>query len=130
MPSTVLNITRRDDVTIVCLTADLPNAAVPLVTEAGQRIRDLVREGAFKKLLIDFSVVEFLGSLFLDELVLAQAELAGDDTRRMALCNVNDHTREVLHVTRLEKHFELCESPSDCPELLPDDEENLCGCDG
>jgi anti-anti-sigma factor len=75
------------------------------VAGVGQRLRELVRDGNCRKLVLNFSRVESLTSAMLGEFVLLFKDIdaAGG---RMAFCNVDPFLGQI---------FQLCQMPQQIP---------------
>lgn len=62
---------------------------------------ELLQRSAINKVVIDFSASKFFGSTMLGAMIKLWKRISASQGK-MALCNLSDHEREVLKVTKLD----------------------------
>jgi anti-sigma B factor antagonist len=94
----------QNDIAIISFTKDhiLSEGDVKSIEES---VLPLVRNGAHRKLLIDFSNVNFLSSAVLGTLIRILSTMKKYNGR-LVLCSINDKVFEIFKITRLNQIFE------------------------
>jgi len=75
----------------------------------------LRRRPETQAVIVNLSMVQYIGSTFLDRLIMAKKRLAAAGVR-LVLCGFNPVVGEVFRVTRLDRFFEIAEAEA----VLPD----------
>jgi len=72
----------------------------------GEQLFGLVDEGGYRKILLNFSNVEYLSSAALGKLITLNKKLtqAGG---KLILCNIDSQIYEVFEITKLDKFFKI-----------------------
>jgi anti-anti-sigma factor len=81
-------------------TLDLEYSDIALVVESLARNRPGVH------VIVNLSLVSYIGSTFLDRLIISKKRLAAVNGR-LILCGFNDAIHEVFRITRLDGFFEI-----------------------
>jgi len=73
----------------------------------GEQLFGLVDESGRKRLLLNFSNVEYMSSAALGKLITLnkKVQAAGG---KLVLCNIDPQIREVFEITKLDKLFVIC----------------------
>jgi anti-sigma B factor antagonist len=95
----------QDDIAIVTFTRDhiLSEGDVKSIEES---VLPLVRHGGHRKLLIDFSNVNYLSSAVLGTLIRVLSAMK-KNKGRLVLCSINEKVFEIFKITRLNQVFEI-----------------------
>lgn len=72
----------------------------------GDQLFSLVDQDGLRKLLLNFSNVEYLSSAALGKLITLNKKLQGVGGR-LVLCNIDPQIYEVFEITRLDKFFNI-----------------------
>ncbi|MBY0231381.1 MAG: STAS domain-containing protein [Gemmataceae bacterium] len=72
----------------------------------GEQLFSLVDEEGYKKLLLNFSNVEYLSSAALGKLITLNKKLQGVGGK-LILCNIDPQIFEVFEITKLDKFFKI-----------------------
>ena len=72
----------------------------------GEQLFSLVEEEGMKKILLNFSNVEYLSSAALGKLISLNKKLQGVGGR-LILCNIDPQIFEVFEITKLDKFFKI-----------------------
>ena len=100
-----LEVSEVGDVTVVHF-VDRKILDVTNIHELGRELFALVEEQNRKKLLLNFSTVEFLSSETLGELIKLEKKVKQQQGRLM-LTNIKPEIYEVFAITRLNKLFDI-----------------------
>ncbi len=82
------------------------------IEELGREMYQLVEERARRKLVLDFSGVEFFSSAAIGKLIALNGKLKARHGA-MKLCNVRPEVLEVFHVCRLDLVFDIRQDQAD-----------------
>ncbi|MGL4550553.1 MAG: STAS domain-containing protein [Gemmataceae bacterium] len=72
----------------------------------GEQLFSLVDEDGLKKILLNFSNVEYLSSAALGKLITLNKKLQGVGGK-LILCNIDAQIHEVFEITKLDKFFKI-----------------------
>ncbi|MBA4019114.1 MAG: anti-sigma factor antagonist [Pirellula sp.] len=100
-----LEVSEVGDVTVVRF-VDRKILDVTNIHELGRELFALVEEQNRKKLLLNFTTVEFLSSETLGELIKLEKKVK-QHTGRLMLTNIKPEIYEVFAITRLNKLFDI-----------------------
>jgi anti-sigma B factor antagonist len=100
-----LEVSEVGDVTVVRF-VDRKILDVTNIHELGRELVQLVEEQNRKKLLLNFSAVEFLSSETLGELIKLEKKVK-QHTGKLMLTNIKPEIYEVFAITRLNKLFDI-----------------------
>ena len=106
-----LEVTEVGDVTVVRfrnrrITEDID------IQELGSEMFSLVEDGKRKKLLLNFSTVEFLGSAALGKLITLDRKMKAQGGV-LKFSNIGQNIYEVFVITKLNQFFEIKEDEAD-----------------
>lgn len=73
----------------------------------GQQLYHLVEEEDHRLVVLDFARVQYISSQFIGILMAMKKKMAPGPKSRLILCSVNKRLTELLHITRLDKVFEI-----------------------
>lgn len=107
--SRVMDIERQGDVVVVSLLRNVTALTDDhLVAELG-KVLELLREGEAKHAVIDLHQISKFGSSFLETLRRIW-KATREQHGKMALCNVSDLGREIIHVAKFDSIWHICDS--------------------
>jgi len=98
---TLFDVEREGDILIVIPAGDLRESYYQDIEAAGGSLLERLEKSDIKGLVLDFSRTDYYGSSALGFFLRLWKRISSHGGR-MALCNLSDHEREVLTVTRLE----------------------------
>jgi anti-sigma B factor antagonist len=73
----------------------------------GEQLFGLVDESGRKRLLLNFSNVEYMSSAALGKLITLNKKVQAA-SGKLVLCNIDPQIREVFEITKLDKLFMIC----------------------
>ncbi len=73
----------------------------------GEQLFNLVEEQGKRKILLNFSNVEYLSSAALGKLITLNKKVQGVKGGRLILCNIDPQIFEVFEITKLDKFFNI-----------------------
>jgi anti-anti-sigma factor len=94
---------------ILTPTADLRERDYPQIETGAAEVLRLLEQGAVRNVVLDFRQTDYYGSTALGFFakLWKRVRAGGGD---MAFCNVSEHEREILRVTKLDGLWPLCPS--------------------
>ncbi len=87
------------------------------IQELGQELFDLVEQEGRKKLVLNFSNVEFLSSAALGKLITFEKKSKRQDAE-LILTNISPEIFQVFAITNLDKLFQIKDSEADALAVL------------
>jgi anti-anti-sigma factor len=105
----LFEVEREGDVVVVTPRADLHEFEYQDIDAAAQGVLDLLGTAEVKGIVLDFQRTDSYGSAALGFFLRLWERVSGQGGR-MAFCNVPEHGREVLAVTRLDGIWPICRS--------------------
>ena len=115
MPSeSLFDVERDGDVLVIVPTTDLRESAFEALDAGAKGIFDLLAGGGIQGVVVDFHRTDYYGSTALG-FFLRLWKRVSRRGGRMAFCNVSEHEREILAVTRLDTLWPTCRTR---PEAL------------
>jgi anti-anti-sigma factor len=105
----LFDIERQGEVLVVIPTADLRESEYEDIETRGQGLLNLLASSDIKRLVIDFHRTDYYGSTALGFFIRLWKRVSARGGR-MAFCNVSDHEKEILTVTRLDTLWPVCPS--------------------
>ncbi len=87
------------------------------IQELGQELFDLVEKDDRKKLVLNFSNVEFLSSAALGKLITFEKKAKRHDAE-LILSNISPEIYQVFSITNLDKLFQIKDSEADALAVL------------
>jgi anti-sigma B factor antagonist len=83
-------------------------------SDLSRAVEFLIRRRAETNVVVNLSLVQYIGSTFLDRLILAKRRLS-DANGRLILCGFNPVIEEIFRVTKLDGFFEIVDEDSAVP---------------
>jgi anti-anti-sigma factor len=87
--------------------------------EVGQ-VLALLNNSQAKYVVLDFHKTEYFGSTALGLFVRLWKTVSGRKGR-MAFCNLSDHEKDILRITRLDSLWHICSSKEDALQRMKDE---------
>jgi anti-anti-sigma factor len=115
----IFEIEQQNDTLIIVPAVDMGEWDYQRIEAAGREILELLNGSAIKNLVLDFSKTASYGSTAL-AVFLKLWKGVRMRNGRMAFCNVSDHEKEVLQITKLDKMWPICSSRSEALEAVKD----------
>jgi len=106
-----LQVSESSDVTVVNF-ADNRIIDSALIEELGAELFSLIASENRKKLLLNFSHVEFLSSAALNKLIRLD-KMVKDEKGKLRLSNLRPQITQIFEITRLTQIFEIFETEQD-----------------
>lgn len=103
----LFDVERQGDVIVVTPTADLREFEYQDIEAAADGILDQLGAPGVKGVVLDFHRTDYYGSTALGFFIRMWKRVSSHGGR-MAFCNVSQHEREVLAVTRLDGLWPIC----------------------
>jgi anti-sigma B factor antagonist len=109
-----INIEEEGDVTVATFNDKkiLDEANIQAI---GQNLFDLIDVDGRKKIVLDFSQVEYLSSAALGKLITMDKK-AKASKAKLRLCSIRSEIYEIFEITRLNKIFDIKKSKEDALE--------------
>jgi anti-anti-sigma factor len=107
----------QGDTVIVLPTTDLRELDYQRIDAGASKIFELLTGGPVKHVVLDFSQTDYYGSTALG-FFLKLWKRVQDRQGGMAFCNVSDHEREILRVTKLDRLWPICTSRSEALQAV------------
>ncbi len=82
------------------------------IQELGQELFQLVELGNCRKIVLNFSAVDFLSSAALGKLITLDKKMKGK-AGKLKLCNIRPEIYEVFAITRLNRLFDIKDEEAD-----------------
>jgi anti-sigma B factor antagonist len=80
-----------------------------------QVVDSIIRRRPEAHVVVNLSLVQYIGSTFLDRLIISKRRLAASNGR-LILCGFNPVVEEIFRVTRLDGFFEIADQDAAVPE--------------
>jgi anti-anti-sigma factor len=116
-PGAVFEVGRKGDTFIVTPVGDLSEMNYARIEQESREILEIFKRSRLKNLVLDFQRSRYYGSTALAFFVKLWRAVSAQDGK-MALCNLSDHEREVLAVTRLDSLWPVCSSREEALEAV------------
>jgi anti-sigma B factor antagonist len=97
--------------------ADLSEFAFQQLDVEAREVLEMLDQAANTNVVVDCRNTDFFGSTALG-FFLKLRQRVRRHNGSMVFCNVSDHEKEILHVTKTESLWSICSSRSDALELL------------
>jgi anti-sigma B factor antagonist len=117
MPAELFDTRIEGNVLVVIASEDVGRLASLDVRAQTDHLLEPLREHALRHVVIDLEKAEYFGTYML-ELMHALWRRVRRADGRVALCNVSDVGREVLHVSRLDTLWPIYASPAEAMQAL------------
>jgi anti-anti-sigma factor len=105
----VFQVERDGDTLVLTPVGDLGELAYKQIEAATDDLLDRVSDPAIRGVLVDFGRTDYFGTTALGFFVQLWKRLR-DREGRMAFCNVSEHEKEILRVTKLGDLWPMCGS--------------------
>ena len=108
-PKPFFDIEQQDEMLILTPEADMGELDFERVDAAAKSALELLGNPAIKYVIMDFHKTDFFSSTALGFFVRVWKTIS---TRqgRVAFCNVSDHEKEILKITKLDTLWDVCAS--------------------
>jgi anti-anti-sigma factor len=103
----LFDVEQDGDVLVVVPTADLRESAYDALDAGAKDVFDRLAAGGIAGVVLDFYRTDFFGSTALGLFVRLWKRIS-ERGGRMAFCNLSDHEKEILAVTRLDSLWPIC----------------------
>ncbi len=112
-----IQIQRRGDIAVITPSPDIENMPESLIEQAAATVLGPLRADPPAGIIVDFSQVGFVGSVFLSFLLRCHkiVKMQGSE---MVLSGVTQKTRELLRVTALDTIWALYDTQTEALEAL------------
>jgi len=117
LASGIFEIEQEDDTIIVVPAVDLRELDYQRIEEGAGRILDLLNGTGIKNVVLDFHKTDYCGSTALG-FFLKLWKRVRKRNGGMAFCNVSDHEKEILQITKLDHLWPICSSRSEALEAV------------
>jgi anti-sigma B factor antagonist len=116
-PNDSIQIFRRGDIVVITPSPEIENMPEPIIEQAAALVLGPLRADPPGGIIVDFSHVGFVGSVFLSFLLRCHkiVKLQGSE---MVLSGLTQRTRELLRVTPLDTIWALYDTQSEALEAL------------
>jgi len=111
----IFELEQEDDTIIIVPAVDLRELDYQRIEEGGRRILDLLNGTGIRNVILDFQKTDYYGSTALG-FFLKLWKRVREQNGRMAFCNVSDHEKEILRITKLDHLWPICASRSEALE--------------
>jgi anti-anti-sigma factor len=108
MPAPVLFDVEREGETVIITLVENLSEILYTDTHTSSAL-DVVNDPTIRNIVMDFHKTDYFGSTSLG-LFLKLWKVVTHRKGRMAFCNLSDHEREILKITRLDTYWILCGS--------------------
>jgi anti-anti-sigma factor len=113
----IFEITQQDDTIIVVPTVDLRELDFQRIEEGARKILERLNGTGVKNVVLDFHKTDYYGSTALG-FFLKLLKRVRRKNGHMAFCNVSDHEKEILQITKLDHSWPICSSRSEALEAV------------
>jgi len=103
------DIEQEHDTIIVVPAVDLQELDYQRIEEGARIVLDLLNSTDIKNVVLDFHKTDYYGSTALSFFVKLWKKVRVRNGR-MAFCNVSEHEKEILHITKLDHLWPICPS--------------------
>jgi anti-anti-sigma factor len=111
-PKKVFEIEPIGETIVVIPQMDLHELDYQRIEAEAKEILDLLLSPSVKNIVLDFHKTDFYGSTALSFFVKLLKRVRSRNGH-MAFCNVSDHEKEILKITKLDQSWPLCSSRSE-----------------
>lgn len=106
------DIEQQDNLMIVTPNADMGELDYERINTGMKQVIELLASSTVKNLIIDFHKTSYYGSTALGFFVRLWKTISSRDGR-MAFCNLSEHEKEILTVTKLDNLWPICTSKAE-----------------
>ena len=115
--SKVFRVSTTDDVMIVELIGVVSSLADDSITQELEAVRQRLRTGGFRSVIVDLGQVAYFGSSMLEAIRALWNEVTPRHGR-LVLCNASEVGREILQVAKFDRLWPLVETRQDALQTL------------
>lgn len=112
----IFEIEQEDD-TIIVPVVDLRELDYQRIEEAAKDVLDLLNDSSIRNVVLDFHKTDYYGSTALG-FFLKLWKWVRSRNGHMAFCNVSDHEKEILQLTKLDHMWSICSSRREASEAV------------
>jgi anti-anti-sigma factor len=113
----IFEIEQQNDTIIVVPAVDLRELDYQRIEEGAKNILALLNGTGTKNVVMDFHKTDYCGSTALVFFVKLWMKV-GRQNGRMAFCNVSEHEKEILLITKLDHLWPICASRNEALEAV------------
>ena len=113
----IFEIEQADDTLIVIPAVDLRELDYQRIETGARMIFELLDGKGIKNILLDFHKTDYYGSTALG-FFLKLWKRVRERNGRMVFCNVSDHEKEILQITKLDHLWPICSSRSEALDAV------------
>jgi stage II sporulation protein AA (anti-sigma F factor antagonist) len=113
----LFDVERDGNVIVVTPTADLREFEYQDIEAKAEDLLDLVGKTEVKGVILDFHRTDYYGSTALGFFLRIWKRISGHGGR-LAFCNVSQHERDILAVTRLDGLWPICRSKEEAMKVV------------
>ena len=113
----IFAIEQQNDTIIVIPTVDLRELDYQRIEEGAKNVVDHLNGTGTKNVVMDFHKTDYCGSTALVFFVKLWMKVRRQNGR-MAFCNVSDHEKDILQVTKLDHLWPICSLRSEALEAV------------
>jgi anti-sigma B factor antagonist len=103
----IITVERHGDTLLLSPHTNLREGLFGEMEHEARAILNDLQDPTIKNVILDFSGTDFIGSSALGHLVRLRSVVESRNGR-MALCNLSEHQREILQITKLDKLWPVC----------------------
>jgi len=115
--SGMFEIEQEGDTLIVVPAVDLRELDYQRSEDWARKILELLNDTGIKNVVLDLHKTDYYGSTALGFFVKLWKRV-GRRNRRMAFCNVSEHEKEILQITKLDHLWPICSSRIEALEAV------------
>ena len=113
----IFKITLQDDTIVVVPTVDLRELEYQRIEEGAREILERLNGTGIRNVVLNFHKTDYYGSTALG-FFLKLLKRVRRQNGHMAFCNVSDHERELLQITKLDHSWPMCSSRTEALEAV------------
>lgn len=115
--TSALPLEQVGETVVITPTNNLNEFAFEQIERDATHVLNLLEGGDVKNIVIDFSHTDYYGSTALSFFVKLWKRVRHGGGN-MAVCNLSEHEREILNITKLDSLWAICESRDDALSLV------------
>jgi anti-anti-sigma factor len=113
----IFDIEQQDATLIVTPLVNLRELDFQRIEEGARKVLDLLNGPGVKNVVLDFHKTDYYGSTALG-FFLKLLKRVRTQNGHMAFCNVSDHEREILQITKLDHSWPICSSRTEALDAV------------
>jgi anti-anti-sigma factor len=103
----VFAVEQEGDTLILIPPADLGESSGDRIADGASRILARLSDGRIKNVVVDFCMTDYFGSTALSVFIRLWTRVHRQGGQ-LIVCNISDHEREILQVSRLDQLWPIC----------------------